>query len=56
MPTARHFLRFHAGAEFAPSKKFNGLSLCGAGNGTKADNISLLNGSDDGIKLYGVQS
>lgn len=43
----------YAGAEFAPGKKFNGLSLFGVGNGTKADNISLLNGSDDGIELYG---
>ncbi|WP_027379712.1 hypothetical protein [Chryseobacterium daeguense] len=43
----------HAGADFAAGKKFNGLSLYGIGNGTKVENIALLNGSDDGIEIVG---
>ncbi|SIQ74734.1 hypothetical protein SAMN05880574_12342 [Chryseobacterium sp. RU37D] len=43
----------YAGAEFATGKKFNGLSLFAVGNGTKVQNIAVLNGSDDGIEFYG---
>lgn len=42
----------YAGADYN-SQKFNGLSLFGVGNGTKVENIAVLNGLDDGIELYG---
>jgi hypothetical protein len=42
----------YTGADYN-GKKFNGLSLFGVGNGTKVENIAVLNGSDDGIELYG---
>ncbi|REC43327.1 hypothetical protein [Chryseobacterium sp. 5_R23647] len=43
----------YAGAIFTGDKEFNGLSLFGVGNGTTIDNISLINGSDDGIEFFG---
>ncbi|MHA6696261.1 hypothetical protein [Chryseobacterium sp. A301] len=43
----------YAGALFTAEKEFNGLSLFGVGNGTKIDNVSLINGSDDGIEFFG---
>lgn len=43
----------YAGAIFTADKEFNGLSLFGVGNGTTIDNISLINGSDDGIEFFG---
>ncbi len=43
----------YAGADFASGIKFNGLSLFGIGNGTKVENIASINGSDDGIELFG---
>ena len=43
----------YAGAIFTGEKEFNGLSLFGVGNATKIDNISLVNGSDDGIEFFG---
>ena len=43
----------YAGAIFTGDKEFNGLSLFGVGNGTIIDNISLVNGSDDGIEFFG---
>ncbi|MCX8525522.1 hypothetical protein OF897_16540 [Chryseobacterium formosus] len=43
----------YAGAIFTGDKEFNGLSLFGVGNGTTIDNVSLINGSDDGIEFFG---
>lgn len=43
----------HAGADFAAGKKFNGFSLFGVGSDTKVENISVLNGAEDGIGIYG---
>lgn len=43
----------YAGAIFTGEKEFNGLSLFGVGNGTKIDNVSMINGSDDGIEFFG---
>ena len=43
----------YAGAIFNGEKEFNGLSLFGVGNGTTINNISLINGSDDGIEFFG---
>lgn len=43
----------YAGAIFQADKEFNGLSLFGVGNGTVIDNVSLINGSDDGIEFFG---
>ncbi|KFF00159.1 hypothetical protein IX39_05730 [Chryseobacterium formosense] len=43
----------YAGAIFTADKEFNGLSLFGVGNGTTIDNVSLINGSDDGIEFFG---
>lgn len=43
----------YAGALHHTEKEFNGLSLFGVGNGTKIDNISIINGSDDGIEFFG---
>ena len=43
----------YAGALFSADKEFNGLSLFGVGNGTKIENVSLINGSDDGIEFFG---
>lgn len=43
----------YAGAIFTADKEFNGLSLFGVGNGTVIDNVSMINGSDDGIEFFG---
>lgn len=43
----------YAGAIYTGVKEFNGLSLFGVGNGTIIDNISMINGSDDGIEFFG---
>ncbi len=43
----------YAGAIFTGEKEFNGLSLFGVGSGTTISNISILNGSDDGIEFFG---
>ncbi len=43
----------YAGAIFTGDKEFNGLSLFAVGNGTTIDNVSLINGSDDGIEFFG---
>ncbi|TDX87208.1 hypothetical protein [Epilithonimonas xixisoli] len=43
----------YAGAIYQADKEFNGLSLFGVGNGTVIDNVSLINGSDDGIEFFG---
>lgn len=43
----------NSGAIFTADKEFNGLSLFGVGNGTKIDNVALINGSDDGIEFFG---
>jgi len=43
----------NAGAVFTGTTEFNGLSLFGVGNATVVNNIALLNGSDDGIQIYG---
>lgn len=43
----------YAGAIYTADKEFNGLSLFAVGNGTVIDNVSLINGSDDGIEFFG---
>ncbi|MDR6406544.1 MULTISPECIES: hypothetical protein [Chryseobacterium] len=43
----------YAGAIYTADKEFNGLSLFGVGNGTKVENVALVNGSDDGIEFFG---
>jgi len=43
----------YAGAIFTADKEFNGLSLFGVGSGTTIDNVSMINGSDDGIEFFG---
>lgn len=43
----------HSGALFSGEKEFNGLSLFAVGNGTTINNISILNGADDGIEFFG---
>ncbi|EJL73559.1 hypothetical protein [Chryseobacterium populi] len=43
----------YAGAIYTADKEFNGLSLFGVGNGTKIENVALVNGSDDGIEFFG---
>lgn len=43
----------YAGAIYTADKEFNGLSLFAVGNGTTIDNVSLINGSDDGIEFFG---
>lgn len=43
----------YAGAIFQADKEFNGLSLFGVGSGTTIDNVSMINGSDDGIEFFG---
>jgi len=43
----------YAGARFSDTKEYNGLSLFGVGNGTKIDNIAVIDGADDGIEFFG---
>lgn len=43
----------YAGAVYTGTKEFNGLSLFGVGNGTVIDNVSMINGTDDGIEFFG---
>lgn len=43
----------YAGATFTTEKEFNGLSLFGVGSGTHISNVSVINGTDDGIEFFG---
>ncbi|MDO5638185.1 MAG: hypothetical protein Q4G18_13200 [Myroides sp.] len=43
----------YAGNTITKTIEFNGLSLFGVGNGTTISNVSILNGSDDGIEFFG---
>ncbi|KUJ52687.1 hypothetical protein [Chryseobacterium sp. JAH] len=43
----------YAGAVYTGTKEFNGLSLFGVGSGTTIDNVSMINGTDDGIEFFG---
>lgn len=43
----------YAGAIYTSEKEFNGLSLFGVGSGTTISNVSVINGSDDGIEFFG---
>lgn len=49
-----NFVRIeYAGATFTTEKEFNGLSLFGVGNQTNISNVSIINGTDDGIEFFG---
>ncbi|SHJ14886.1 Por secretion system C-terminal sorting domain-containing protein [Cruoricaptor ignavus] len=43
----------YSGARFNEFKEYNGLSLFGVGNGTVINNVSIINGADDGIEMFG---
>jgi hypothetical protein len=43
----------YTGANFTPSKEFNGLSLFGVGSGTTVEYVQSYEGSDDGIEFFG---
>ncbi|CAA7386986.1 hypothetical protein [Chryseobacterium fistulae] len=43
----------YSGINYNSNNKFNGLSLFGVGNQTNVSNIALINGSDDGIEIFG---
>ena len=43
----------YTGANFTPSKEFNGLSLFGVGSGTVVEYVQSYEGSDDGIEFFG---
>lgn len=41
------------GAQINADSQYNGLSLYAVGSGTVIENISVINGSDDGIEFFG---
>lgn len=44
---------FYTGAKSSANVEHNGLTLNAVGNGTKIENIYVLNGSDDGVEFFG---
>ena len=43
----------YTGSKFTASKEFNGVSLFAVGSGTTFENVSSVNGGDDGIEFFG---
>ena len=43
----------YTGANFTPTKEFNGLSMFGVGSGTIVEYVQSYEGSDDGIEFFG---
>lgn len=43
----------YTGSKFTSSKEFNGVSLFAVGSGTTFENVSSVNGGDDGIEFFG---
>ena len=43
----------YTGATFTNDKEFNGVTLFGVGSGTIFQNVSSVNGGDDGIEFFG---
>ena len=41
------------GAQINPESQYNGVSLYAVGSGTTLENISVINGADDGIEFFG---
>lgn len=41
------------GAQINPDSQYNGVSLYAVGSGTKINNVSVIDGSDDGIEFFG---
>jgi hypothetical protein len=41
------------GAQINADSQYNGISLYGVGSGTTIENISVINGADDGIEFFG---
>jgi hypothetical protein len=44
---------FYTGAKSSADVEHNGLTLNGVGNGTKIENVYILDGADDGIEWFG---
>ena len=43
----------YTGSKFTSDKEFNGVSLFAVGSGTTFENVSSVNGGDDGIEFFG---
>ncbi|MCO5286993.1 MAG: hypothetical protein M9898_11325 [Chitinophagaceae bacterium] len=43
----------YSGARSSADVEHNGLTLNGVGNGTKIENIYIINGADDGVEFFG---
>ena len=41
------------GAQINADSQYNGISLYGVGSGTTIENVSIVNGADDGIEFFG---
>jgi hypothetical protein len=41
------------GAQINSESQYNGVSLYAVGSGTKIENVSVINGSDDGVEFFG---
>ena len=41
------------GAQINADSQYNGVSLYAVGSGTTIENVSVINGSDDGIEFFG---
>jgi hypothetical protein len=41
------------GAQINADSQYNGISLYGVGSGTTIENISIINGADDGVEFFG---
>lgn len=41
------------GAQINLDSQYNGISLYAVGSGTKIENVSIINGADDGIEFFG---
>jgi heme/copper-type cytochrome/quinol oxidase subunit 2 len=43
----------YAGAQINSESQYNGLTLYAVGSGTKIENVSMIDGKDDGVEFFG---
>ncbi len=48
-----HLILKNTGAKISEDSEYNGLTLYGVGAGTTISNVAVIDGSDDGIELFG---
>ncbi|NKI30334.1 beta strand repeat-containing protein [Croceivirga thetidis] len=51
--TINHLVLQNTGAKITENSEYNGLTLYAVGSGTTINNVAVIDGSDDGIELFG---